>query len=364
MVMEVIVEGSSKAKVEKKEVVDRKMPVFYNPVMRPNRDFTMLFLASTNKDKMKVGLPLEGSGIRGLRIIQEVKASKIKEILINDKKKDFKKIFSSNTALNKLSKARKNKFRAFSEDANLFLLNNKYFDYVDVDPFGTPNPFIDAAVQSLRNKSYLAVTATDTSALAGTYPDACKRKYWAKPLKNHLMHEFGLRVLIRKIQLVGAQHEKALIPLVSYYKDHYVRVFFESRNSKKEADELLEMHKEYIDDGETYGPLWMGELNNQGVLHLMREEAKKLSKKGFVSGDSVKLLDCLAEETDVGGFGFFDVHETSSKFKAESTPKFERIIKSLQDQGYKASRTHFSETGIKTNAAPQEFEMVFESLIK
>ncbi len=362
--MEVIVEGSSKARVEKKDIVDSKMPVFYNPVMRVNRDFTVLFLATANKDKLKIGLPLEGSGVRGLRLVQELKASKIKEILINDKKRDFKKYFSSNITLNKLSKARKDKFKVFNEDANIFLLNNKHFDYIDIDPFGTPNPFLDSAVQSVRNKGFLAVTATDISALAGTYPDACMRKYWGKPLKNHLMHEFGLRILIRKIQLVGAQHEKALVPLVSYSKDHYMRIFFESRNSRKEADGILGMHKEYVENGESYGPIWMGDLNNQGVLHLMREESKKLSKKGFVSNESVKLLEALAEETDVGGFGFFDAHETASKLKAASTPKFELILKSLHDQGLKASRTHFSETGIRTNAAPQEFEMVFEELLK
>ncbi|MCU0373510.1 MAG: ATP-binding protein, partial [Ignavibacteria bacterium] len=41
------------------------------------------------------------------------------------------------------------------------------FDYIDIDPFGSPCPFLDAAIKRLSRGGILAVTATDTSALAG-----------------------------------------------------------------------------------------------------------------------------------------------------------------------------------------------------
>jgi len=48
-------------------------------------------------------------------------------------------------------------------------------DVVDLDPYGTAAPFIDAAVQSVNDSGLLCVTCTDLSVLANTnYPD----KWW------------------------------------------------------------------------------------------------------------------------------------------------------------------------------------------
>ena len=48
-------------------------------------------------------------------------------------------------------------------------------DVVDLDPYGTAAPFIDAAVQSVNDSGLLCVTCTDLAVLANTnYPD----KWW------------------------------------------------------------------------------------------------------------------------------------------------------------------------------------------
>jgi len=137
-----------------------------------------------------------------------------------------KKIFGTNFVGNK-------KIIIKNQDANLFLLNSTGFDYIDIDPFGTPNPFLDSAVKRISRDGILAVTSTDTAALTGTYPKATLRKYWAYSKKDEMMHETGLRILIRKIQLIAAQYDKALVPIFSYFKDHYYRIFFNSVKGKK-----------------------------------------------------------------------------------------------------------------------------------
>ena len=118
------------------------------------------------------------------------------------------------------------------------MLESKGFDYIDIDPFGFPGRFLDAAALRIARKGILAVTATDLGALCGSFPKVCNRKYWAEPKRDYMMHETGLRILIRKIQLIGIQYEKALIPLFSYYKDHYFRIFFRCVKSKKECDKF------------------------------------------------------------------------------------------------------------------------------
>ena len=57
------------------------------------------------------------------------------------------------------------------------------------------------------------------------------------------MHETGIRILIRKVQLIGAQFEKALTPIFSFYADHYYRVFFKCEKGKKKADEIVKQHQ-------------------------------------------------------------------------------------------------------------------------
>ena len=45
-------------------------------------------------------------------------------------------------------------------------------DVVDLDPYGTASPFIDAAVQSVNDSGLLCITCTDLSVLATTnYPE-------------------------------------------------------------------------------------------------------------------------------------------------------------------------------------------------
>ena len=68
-----------------------------------------------------------------------------------------------------------------------------------------------------------------------------------------MMHETGLRILIRKVQLIGMQYEKALFPIFSYLKDHYFRVFFRCIKGKKICDEIAEKHGMLNDAG----PLWL-----------------------------------------------------------------------------------------------------------
>ena len=68
--------------------------------------------------------------------------------------------------------------------------------WVDVDPFGSPMPFLDTAIQSLAKKAILEISATDTAALAGSSKTALMRRYGARINPDNLAHDSGLRVLM------------------------------------------------------------------------------------------------------------------------------------------------------------------------
>ena len=92
------------------------------------------------------------------------------------------------------------------------------FDVVDIDPYGSPHPFLDASVQCVKEGGLLCVTATDMAGmfqtsgffqqayviiirsqhtvLCGNYPGTCYGKYGGIPLKGKVCHEMALRLLI------------------------------------------------------------------------------------------------------------------------------------------------------------------------
>ena len=81
---ELIEEGKAKVYVPKEKKISKKLPVFYNPAMALNRTVSVLILNEIKNKKMKICLPLAGSGVRGIRLIKELRKGKIKEVYFND----------------------------------------------------------------------------------------------------------------------------------------------------------------------------------------------------------------------------------------------------------------------------------------
>ena len=55
---------------------------------------------------------------------------------------------------------------------------NEKFHVIDLDPYGTATPFIDSAIQGIRDEGLLLVTCTDAGVLAGLgYPEKCFALY-------------------------------------------------------------------------------------------------------------------------------------------------------------------------------------------
>ncbi len=342
-----------------KKDVSRAMETFYNPQMKSNRDISIALLLALGKKDMNVLLPLSGSGIRGLRFLSELPKGIVGNLSVNDVRDGFTSDFKKSMKKNKLSSSN---VSVHSIDANQFLLSQIGFDYIDVDPFGSPNPFLASAVARINRGGILAVTATDTGALAGTYVKAGIRKYWARSLNCYMKHELGLRILIRKVQLQGVQFGKALIPILSYHKNHYYRVFFVSSNGKKKCDDVLKQHKYFLysrKDGEfkissknvwegkksqeydVAGPLWVGDLHDSAVLN-------KMLKQNLFSTEQ-KFLEVLYEEAkNPNVVGFVDSHILSQK-QGIDAPTMQKLLAIPETW-----RTQFSLHAVKTTLSISE----------
>ena len=359
--MRKVKEGSAEISIPIEEKISRDLPVFYNPAMKLNRDISILLLQQF--PPMNICDLLAGTGIRAIRMAEELKH---KSIAANDNNKKAVDLIKKNMGCNKV------KFKVYNEDANLFLLSSKGFDYIDVDPFGSSNPFLDAAIKRVSRDGILAVTNTDTAALTGTYQKTCIRKYWAVPKRDYMMHETGLRILIRKVQLIGMQYEKALIPVFSYYKGHYLRIFFKCIKGKKECNKIAELHG--IFNGA--GPLWLGAMWDRKLANRMYSQLlkamgnsassektiknnkitnQKSINKNYYDNELLKFLKIIKEESKINAAGFHDIHGAAKEKKLKVLIKKEDLIMKIRKKGYKAASTHFSGTGIRTDMDYKKF---------
>ena len=325
-----------------------------------NRDIAILLLKALNKKNLRIADILAGSGIRGARFLKELSAAIVEHIAFNDIHKDFKKTITTTIKLNKLPQK---KISVCNKDASLFLLESQGFDYIDIDPFGSPNQYVDAAIKRISREGILAITATDTSALAGSHHNACTRKYWAEPHHNELMHEIGIRILIRKVQLIGAQYDKALEPLFVHATKHYYRIYVVCSKGKKAVDSVLKQHLFFLFCHQcTYrtisrtnqntcpsckhvlasaGPLWTGLLWRQQLVKRMCVLNKNDGLKSF--------LKIILNESCSNKIGFYALPRLCSLLHVAVPPR-DDIIDFLYQKRFSCTPTHFSVDGLKTEA--------------
>jgi len=370
---ELLSEGSAKFYAPKQKVVSKDMSVFYNPAMKLNRDITVAVLSALGRKGMVGCDLLAASGVRTIRLAKELPEGTFSRIYTNDVSKEAAELIRKNLEINRVEfedwngweeriEGAKFKVILCNMEANRLLNESPGFDYIDIDPFGSPNQFLDSAIRRISRGGIIAVTATDTAPLSGTYQDTCLRKYWARPFRNSFMHETGLRILIRKVQLVGAQYGRALIPIFSYYNMHYFRVFFKCEKSKELADKSLKEHGYLLHctkclstkKAETIfnerrcscggefleiGPLYLGKLWDEHLL----------SK---ISTDE-KIVSTIRNESKLDVPFFYLVGEICKK-NSLCAPKKVDIIKELELMGFRASETHFHPEGIRTEANPEK----------
>lgn len=381
--LETIREGTTDIQFPKFDKVSSEAPVFYNPKMELNRDISILALQVFQKREdreLNVCDLFGGSGIRGVRYKNEIDG--IGQVAINDISETANLFEKLNVELNGLED-----IEISQNDASLFLRNNRgRFDIIDIDPFGTPSPFLDSAGYCARRNSLLCVTATDTSALCGTYKEPCIRKYNAKPYKSEYCHENGIRILAGYVALTLAKYKKYIDVKLSHSTEHYMRLYIEVLKGSKATDESLEnmgyvshckncLYRETnkgmavsLNDtcpecGEKLihaGPMWLGPIQNKEFITEMIEE---LDSKTLNTKDKIlKLLNSCLEEA-YAETTFYDIHTLCRVLKI-SAPKFDLIIEKINEKGYNVVKTHYSPLGIKTNMPISEIKEVIKDLVK
>ncbi len=350
-------------------------PVFYNPKMEFSRDVAVAFLTALKKMGISFRLvvdPLSGTGIRGLRYINE--SGNVSKVIINDINPIAYEFMKFNAKINNLE----DRVEVYNIDANMLLyllaMIRERPDFIDIDPFGSPIPFIDSALHTIKNGGVLAVTATDVAPLSGTRETACRRRYFSRSIKVDFDKELGLRILIASIALRAAAQDLYIEPLLSYYVDHYYRAYLVVKRGARKADEMLNENLGFIvyvtknlrkyvikgfpipdvnelrnikDEYELIGPLWIGKLCEEKVLKVINENAQYLELNTMHR--LTRLIEVLISESKITTPYYYRLDMLCSKLK-KSMPKINSVLECLRNKGYEASRTHFDPRGFKTSA--------------
>ena len=370
-------EGLTKIEFPEYEKVSSDAPVFYNPHMELNRDLSILAIQTFQEEQereINICDLFGGSGIRGVRYKNEIEG--VGNVCINDISETANYYERHNIELNNLEDV-----EVYQHDASMFLrMKRGEFDVIDIDPFGTPSPFLDSAGYCARRNSLLCVTATDTSALCGTYKEPCIRKYNSKPYKSEYCHETGIRILAGFVALTLSKYGKFIEVKMSHSTEHYMRLYIEVKKGPKKTDESLKnigyishckncLHRQTSNGlaspieeicpvcGEKLihaGPLWLGDIQNKEFIEKMIEQTEH--KKINTKKQALKLLNsCLLEaEAPVT---FFDVHTVCKSLKI-SAPKLDLIFDEIKKEGFVAIKTHYNPLGIKTDANIDEINKI------
>lgn len=356
---------------EGKVTIEMGDKVFYNPRMEMNRDITVACLSCMSDVSSYVDA-MAASGIRGIRIKAEVPREI--DVTVNDWDAGAFELIGQNAVANKVT------INATNRGANTLLSSTQY-DFVDIDPFGTPSPYIDSVCRSA--KRAMGVTATDTAPLCGAHLKAGIRRYGAYPVKTEYYPEIGLRVLFGKVAREQAKYDKAVRPLLCHATEHYVRLYLAVEHGVVEADEMVDrlgfiVHcfkcfYRYEVSGlsiavsdrcpvcgspvKVAGPLWIGPLKDDSfvdqVIGVVR--TGDFGKKER----ALRLLETVRSELDVPTY--YDHHKMCRELKATPTT-IEVLLESLRAAGYRASRTHFSGVGFRTEAPLNEIKTLILKL--
>ena len=356
------------------EYAPSKAPVFYNPVMELNRDIAVLALQAYQRTvdcEIVVCEPLAGCGAMGVRFAAEVKG--VKKIVMTDISVKASKLASHNVKINKLDEL----VTVEHKEANALLSDysapHRRFDAVDLDPFGSPVPYLDSSIRALRNSGFLALTATDMAPLCGVHPKACIRKYGGKPLRTEYCHELAVRLLAGCLAATAAKHDMGINVVFSHSSDHYVRVYATIEYGAKKADGSLEsmgyilhcfkcFHRETArlrsfikNDGKcgecgsrlsVAGPLWVGRILDKRFCELMEEEVKR--KRLRFTNRIEKMLSLMRNETDAP-ITYYVVDKLCDALGLP-VPPVKKVAETLRREGFQAFPTHFNPKAIRSDA--------------
>jgi tRNA (guanine26-N2/guanine27-N2)-dimethyltransferase len=340
--------------------------VFFNPTQELNRDVTVATLRAYKEREPRAETYLDAMTASGIRAVRA--AADGWRVTGADIDSEAVELARANLERNGLEGT------VVEQNVNALLYgDHEVFDVVDVDPFGTPIPFADAALSNARNM--VCVTATDTAPLCGAHFNSGVRKYSTVPQNTDFHAEMGLRVMLSALIRTAARYDIAAKPILSHVSRHYARTYLELDHRATSADALVEQLG-YVHSCEdcltrshefgllshppeecpacgsnrllSAGPIWLGPTADS---EFARSVEANLDNQMGTKKRAARMLSTIADEVDQPTH--YDQHRLCKQWN-RSANAMDEFISDLRDAGYEASKAHYSGTAFKTDASVAE----------
>lgn len=335
-------------------------PVFYNPVMRLNRHLSVagLYAWSSIRGRRPLVIvdALAGTGVRGIRYALETR--NVRTCIINDISKEAFRIARTNIRINNI-----NTCVATNREANALLRDLKearrVVDFVDIDPYGTPAPFIDSAITTVRRGGLVGLTATDLAPLSGIKPSSGERHYMATLAKNSVGREAALRVLLGLVARVAAIRDRWVKPVMSISSRHFVRVVIEVLGGARKASSMLEncvgyvtlcddiLWSEHCEKPRLFGPIWLCDIHEHEILD---QAINFLQGTDYEDSDKEEAIEVLEKAKEEIGLNKVFNLTSIAKVAGVNTPRRDSVVQCIRRKGFGATSPHYPGPYIRTDA--------------
>ncbi|KAH9180678.1 N2 N2-dimethylguanosine tRNA methyltransferase [Lactarius sanguifluus] len=366
---------------------------------------------------------LSATGLRSIRYAKEIPL--VKYVIANDLSSSAIAAMTRNVELNGLGGApaaegsghgaeqSQARVRVNEGDARALMYSHSpersRVDVVDLDPYGTAAPFIDAAVQCITDGGLLCVTCTDLSVLAtNNYPEKCYSNYGGVSVKAEYSHEVALRLVLHTISTSAARYGRYIQPLLSLSIDFYVRLFVRVQTAPIEVKKLASKTSIYYvcsgcqsfyeqplgrmtervndrsgnattlfktHDGppvsekcpecgaplHVAGPMWNGPIHDSQFIGGILEHLESSEDKYGTSARMKGMLTVAKEELSAP---FYFTPSRVAGFFHCTCPSLDEIASALLHAGHQVSRSHAAPGSLKTTATRRDLHDVYRSWVK
>jgi tRNA (guanine26-N2/guanine27-N2)-dimethyltransferase len=318
--------------------------VFYNAAMALDRDLGVAVVRArwpAGGTRARGWEMLAATGVRGLRLLGESEA--FAALWLTELRPEAVEVLAANLAARGRAEAFGRRWDATAP------LPEGPFDYVDLDPYGTPVPFLASALASVRDGGLLAVTATDMPVLAGVQRRACELRYGATPIRGRLGPEAGLRILLAFVDRAARGRGRSIRPLLAYVLDHHVRLYAEVGPAQgPERSTVLGSDRPDLPElpgPGPFGPLWTGPLfDPEFVARLAVPPAAERPR------ELARLLERFAEESGVPSVLWYEGNRLAQRTGVAEPPPLGALLAELRRLGFRAARAHPHPGAFRTDA--------------
>ncbi|TIB76715.1 catalase-domain-containing protein [Wallemia mellicola] len=350
------------------------------------------------KFKFSILDALSATGLRAIRYAKEIPNAD--KIYANDFLPDAVEAIRRNAEYNNVA----DKVKPVEGDASALMYQHRSgskFDVVDLDPYGTAAPFVDAAVQCL--------SSGDTAVMAGTnYPEKCYANYGGTPIRAEYSHEGALRLILNSLSQSAARYGRYIEPLMSLSIDFYVRMWvrvhdgsgevkkafsktgsvhvcsfcrqhaiqpfgritvktnekgntssrFQAAQAINQSDKCSECGAQY----HTNGPMWIDRIHNKDFTKRMLEHIDQNADK---YGTAVRMKGMVSvADGELEDSPFYFTTDSVASAMRMTAPPMVTIASGLVNAGYQVSRSHALAGSIKTNAPSRVIHDMFRKWMK